>query len=345
MKKFYIHIVVEETVIITTLPTDLREEVNVCKEGFSRVFCPVFKKYKRYKKEIVDNGFIYMCSYDETITNKIFTYYFDAVKSLYGAFMSKINSINDEQIKYVRRLQHNINTYNAMIQDEIYNLIPMDDRVLDDWWDIVRYTTNIVRDDIQKSSIVLLKIMKYNSLITAEMTVYDYINGNKIKLNIYPHLIHKIIKLSLQPYYLEFIEKKVRINMDSCYDKVLIDYPSMSVALGHIWSNAIKYIYENTPINIKFYNVADKTLCIKISMLSLKIEDNEIYNIYSEGYSGKWAKILQKEGNGIGMYYIKILTELNKGRFFINSGSKLLDFGGVPYANNVFIFELPLATD
>ena len=36
---------------------------------------------KRQNKEIITDGYIYMCSYDTSITNKIFLHYFDMLRS------------------------------------------------------------------------------------------------------------------------------------------------------------------------------------------------------------------------------------------------------------------------
>lgn len=75
---------------------------------------------------------------------------------------------------------------------------------------------------------------------------------------------------------------------------------------------------------------------------SLKIENDEIEDIYTEGYSGKWAKMISKDGHGIGMFYIKHLIEMNGGYFSINAGVNVTNINGIPYANNEFLLSLPL---
>ena len=46
--------------------------------------------------------------------------------------------------------------------------------------------------------------------------------------------------------------------------------------------------------------------------------------------------------NGIGMFYIKHLIEMNGGYFSINAGVNVTNINGIPYANNEFLLSLPL---
>ena len=77
-------------------------------------------------------------------------------------------------------------------------------------------------------------------------------------------------------------------------------------------------------------------------MYSLKIEDDEIEEIYTEGYSGKWAKKIEEDGHGIGMFYIKHLIEMNDGCFSIKTGTNITYINYIPYVNNEFLISLPL---
>ena len=201
--------------------------------------------------------------------------------------------------------------------------------------------TNIGQVNRDCMDITLLKTMKFSTFVTAEMTVHDYINADNIKLEKYSHSMHRIVKLSLQPYFLEFVENNIDIKIGDCYTNVLIDYPTISVVLGHLWNNAIKYIYKGSSLDISFY-CNENNLTTSIKMYSLKIENDEIEDIYTEGYSGKWAKMISKDGHGIGMFYIKHLIEMNGGYFSINAGVNVTNINGIPYANNEFLLSLPL---
>ena len=339
MKNYYIHVFIKNKVLFSTLPEELREEAEKSEYIYKNCICPVRQMMKRQNKEAVQDGYIYMCSYDTSMTSKIFSYYFDMLRTIHIAYQEKVKMIEGELIKDVRRLQHNVNTYNATIQDEITNLVPLDD-IHNNWKEVVLFVEEIIKNKPRATAITLLKAMKFSTFITAEMTVHDYINADAIKLEIYPHSIHRIIKLSLQPYFLEFVENKIDIKINDCYEKVLVDYPTISVILGHLWNNAIKYVHPNSTLDINFHSNG-KHLVTKIKMFSLKIENEEIEDIYKEGYSGKWAKMISKEGHGIGMFYIKRLTEMNGGYLNVQAGITVTKINGIPYAYNEFCLSLP----
>ena len=340
MKQYYIHIFKDNSILLSNLPDDLRNEADECSYEFINSMCAI-KHIKRLQyKESITNGYIYMCSYDTSMTKKIFFHYFDMLKSVYDAYEEKIKNEKERLIKDLRRLQHNINTYNATIHDEITNLIPLDD-IRDEWKEVVPFVEDIVQRKSKLTAITLLKTIKFSTFVTAEMTVHDYINSDNIKLEKYSHSMHRIVKLSLQPYFLEFVEKGIDIKIGDCYEKVSIDYPTISVVLGHIWNNAIKYIYKDSSLDINF-NTSKNNLITTIKMYSLKIEEDEIEDIYTEGYSGKWAKKIEEDGHGIGMFYIKHLIEMNDGSFSIKTGTNITNINGIPYVNNEFLISLPL---
>jgi len=72
-------------------------------------------------------------------------------------------------------------------------------------------------------------------------------------------------------------------------------------------------------------------------MTSLKIDNSEKIKIFDEGYSGKFAKKHEKDGNGIGLSRVKKIIELNKGEFTIDTSD---EYSLDDYTNNKFIIKL-----
>lgn len=75
MKEYYIHIFKNNSVLLSNLPEELREEADRCSCNLTNSMCPIRHVMKRQNKEIITDGYIYMCSYDTSITNKIFLHY------------------------------------------------------------------------------------------------------------------------------------------------------------------------------------------------------------------------------------------------------------------------------
>ena len=62
--------------------------------------------------------------------------------------------------------------------------------------------------------------------------------------------------------------------------------------------------------------------------------------IFDEGISGSLAKRLNKSGDGIGMWRIRQMIELNFGEFNLICGEEIENYRGIEFAENKFIVKL-----
>ncbi len=337
MNNCYYHIELDGRVFLSNLPTELMALAFSSPFGHEVTTITEKRVVLRWKKEKIEDGTVYMCTYDPNVTRRIFNYYFDALLMMYSSFKVRLQEMVQANTASIRRLQHNVNTYNARIQDDLEGLVSIEDVGEKDWKRIIEYVDQIVKSNTRKSAITLLKIAKNAALVSAEMDVYDYLQNSKGMLDFHRHPIHKVVKLSLQPFFLDFLEKRVSIEFGSCVDYVIIDFSSVSVVLGHFWNNAVKYSAKDAKIEIE-YTVQKDRVVMQVTMVSLQITDEDYENMFKEGYSGYWAKAQSIDGSGIGMYYIKRLMELNKGSFTIERGKNNFKIDGIPYETNKFSF-------
>ena len=338
MKDCYYHIELEGRVLLSNMPKDLVAIAASAPIGRDVELCPVRKMKKRWKKVAIEGGSVYMCSYDISMTHKIFDHYFDALLLMQSSFSVRLQEMVQANTTSLRRLQHNVNTYNAKIKDELEALVALEDVNEKDWKRIIEWVEKTVSLNTKTVAITLLKIAKNVALVNAEMDVYDYLQNSKGSLEIYQHPIHKVVKLSLQPFFLDFLERGITIEFGSCKDCVMIDFASISVVFGHFWNNAVKYAAKEAQIGVE-YLPQNETVIMRVTMASLQITDEDYENMFEEGYSGYWAKIQATEGSGIGMYYIKRLMKLNNGDFRIDRGRTNFLIDGIPYSANTFSFE------
>lgn len=337
MKDCYYHIELDGRVFLSNLPKDLMAMALSSPLGNEVTLTPDKRNKIRWKKEKIEGGTMYMCTFDQNVTRKIFDYYFDALIMMYSSFNVRLQEMVQTNTTSIRRLQHNVNTYNAKIQDDLEELVSIEDVNEKDWKKIIGLVDQIVKDNTRKAAVTLLKIAKNAALVSAEMDVYDYLQNSKGMLDYHRHPIHKVVKLSLQPFFLDFLEKNISIELGACKDYVTIDFSSVSVVLGHFWNNAVKYSIKDAKIGIDF--ISDKNnVAMKVSMASLQITDEDYDKMFEEGYSGYWAKAQALNGSGIGMYYIKRLMALNKGEFRIERGRNNFLVDGIPYSTNTFYF-------
>lgn len=343
MKDCYYHIVDDNEVILSNLPSELLSEVDSCPAATQCIPCRIKGVIKRQKKLTTDNkGFVYFCSYNQDMNKKTFAYYYDALYSLYNSFNSKIKQIdlkNRLSAKTdINRLQHNVNSYNARIQDDLESVFSIQDTKMSEWPKVVQNITKIVENNPRKAALVLLKIRKNISLVNAEMNVYDFLENPNGEIQFNEHQLHKVIMLSLQPFFLDFVENHITPKLGECRETVRIDYSSVSVIFGHLWSNAVKYTCSGTDIEISF-SVDEEYVNVIVESQSMVIESDEIGQIMLEGYSGRWSKKSGKSGNGIGMHYIRYLMELNLGKFSVIPGTSAIFISNIPYTTNKFVLS------
>ena len=333
----YFHFISQNNVILSNVPRTLYSEIDKCKAENMFCTCPILKKTKRHGKKNTDSGFVYLCIYTSNITTQQYKRILDILILVYNQ-LCRIGDCETEEARS-KVLRHNINNYNAKIQDELESIIPQESIAKKDW----KETINIIKEDIQDNpettAFTLFRILKNIKLINAEMNVFDLINSNIEELDLQKHSIHKVVGITLQPFFLDFIQNSNHINIGNCYEDVLIDYSTFSVVLGHIWDNASKYMGIESELNILFRSDSTSVI-IEISMQSLYIEESEAEAVFMKNYSGTWANKASLNGYGIGMYYAKKLTEMNGGSIVLQRGDLSYMIGGLPYANNKIIIRL-----
>lgn len=294
---------------------------------------------RRREKVPVDNGWIYLNICDNDITNKYFEKYLDFLKSLYESLSILRSEYAVKSEEKVRRFRHNINGYTTKIQDELENVILFNINKNNDWKSALSHLEKEISSKKELVTKTLLHIYKNVQLIKAEMEVYDIMNSDTASLNIIEHPIRKVVDLSVQSFFLDLLDRNINIKHGPSTDKVLIDFPTFSVVLGHILDNVVKYAANNSTLDISFKS-SKETVNIIFSMRSILVEQEEMNKIFLEKYSGYWVTEFELNGYGIGMYYAKKLVEYNNGTIEFYAGKEMFKYEGVPYADNVITITL-----
>ena len=74
-------------------------------------------------------------------------------------------------------------------------------------------------------------------------------------------------------------------------------------------------------------------------MVSAHVKPEEIKEIMKEGVSGESAKKMSLQGDGIGMWRINQMLEINEGEFETDFGPVKEKRMGFEFSNNVFTFK------
>lgn len=310
------------------------EKNTVCK-------CEITGKRRRQQKIASDKYNLFLAAYDSSFSNKKFNIYKESC--IYFAekiFPKYIKSIESEQKRF-KRLRHNIISLSTNITNELYQIVPQES-LIKGGKNQIQLIADIINSDAKGVAEHLLKILKASTLMKSEFDVYDMLNTNKPIFDIYQHKIHKILNLSLNAFWLDFLKNNIKIEIQENHDLVMVDYTLISVVFSHIFDNAIKYCAKGTMLNIRFRNNFDD-LDVIFEMTSIKITLEELDSIFVEGKSGYYTHQAGLSGDGLGMSTIKTLINLNSGKIQIVPNideSQNQIHNKIPYERNQIILTL-----
>jgi len=222
----------------------------------------------------------------EYYTNKIKNHS-HTLKNIQGQMKQKMESLISEN---VTTHSYGYDTFKQKVKDEISN-------DLDLTAEVICYLNKRIFD-------VNAHIECFNVLSLDESGDYNFI----------AHNVKKVLLRISQPFFEDLKQKEVEVKFLIKDDyakknKVVLDYKIFNLAMYNFFDNAVKYTKPNSEILINFEKLSEKDFLIKIEMMSMRIEKDEIEKIFEEGYSGVNAK--NEAGDGIGMFTAKEALRLN----------------------------------
>ena len=238
--------------------------------------------------------------------------------SLINTFLKDVCQQQIEfQLQKTQRLSHNIRSINANCITSFFSYFPQEELSKKDH----KIQTKIQKISDQNNLDIpnlLLKLHKNHLAIKTEFEVFEKLYTKNPFLNKKRHKIHRVLMNVFYPFFSDFQEKEVFVNILQTEIRSSFDYDTIHVAFFHLFENAYKYSKPRTQLEIDITE-NDDFVSINFSMESLAINDSEIPLIFTEGWSSNISKGTGKSGNGLGMYIVKRLIELNSGTISFES--------------------------
>ena len=308
-------------------------ECNSC--GKQILACPRYVGERRQGKIINTKGTTFLC--DLTKTTKLFR---DKLEALSYAYYDLIipkqqyeNEAKQVEQQRVNRLIHNLTSLNAHNIQEIDDFIPQALLAINSK-KLLEFIQGEIKRDSKNASLMFLRIAKHNIHMKTEFSIYKKLDRLDASFEFTPHQIRKVLLNVLHTFFIDFTNQNIYINVEEFDGRVKIDYESIQVALYHLVENASKYTLSNTHIEITFKERANEVDVI-FKMKSLYIDNEEVGKIFLEGYSGKVAKQCELSGDGIGMWQVNRMMELNNGRIKFENGQDIIEVIGRKFATNI----------
>ncbi|MGN6646048.1 MAG: sensor histidine kinase [Cytophaga sp.] len=303
--------------------------------------CDFSSKKIRHGKLTNEHGIAYLFTYDHDLINK--PRYFKEKLRVYSEQLIEINNIKSKLVHDIqvdnRRLIHNITSFNAHNIQELYLIVP-EEKLSKDYKAIKETVKSYLLNDPDAVADAFLRIAKNSIAMKAEFTVFKKLDGGPSTLQKQTHNIRKVILTVLHVFYQDFKELDVYVSVEENDKFLKFDFETIRVALYHIIDNTVKYILPNTQLKIKFIeNYVDGSYSILFDMISMEIKNSEVNDVVREGYSGVYARQGGKNGDGLGLYIVNKILNLNHSELIIHINqspfySKKVD--NINYVRNIF---------
>lgn len=332
-----------DNIVAQNLESECRECLSNCNtKGGLIEPCPIYKTKRRQGILENNNGTTFLCC-ATTKTTKLFREKLNALSYSYHDLVLpkeqlETNIRKSEQQK-VNRLVHNLTSINAHNIQEIYDFVPQE--ILSaNWREQIEYIEKELTSNLNKAALMILRISKHNIHMKSEFSIYRKLDRNdnaELDFQIYP--LRNVLLNVLHTFFGDFTANSIYVKVADYFKKVAIDYETVQVAFYHLIENASKYAKPNSEIDITFNEDKD-FIFMNLIMPSLLISPEEKDKIFDEGFSGSLAKKLNKSGDGIGMWRIRQMIELNLGEFTLICGEEIENYRGIEFAENKFIVKL-----
>lgn len=308
----------------------------------AKIECPLenISRWRGFRK--TSKGSLALCSnYGK---NKGFVADFDIISSSLKTLCTTQDEImryrEEDSVKRIRRVLHNVRTINAHSLMEMRGIVP-ESFFKQHMKEALIVASEYIVSNSSRTAHGILEIAKDLYSIKTEFSVYDkLIKGNEtISKKLF--FIRDVLMTVVYPFFGDFTNKNVVVDIQTYHESVRFDFETIQIAFYHIIENTAKYVKPQTRVKI-FFPIKDGLQKVVFDMTSLHINKEEICTIFNEGYSGVHAIKSNQNGEGIGLYRSKRLVEMNGGTLTVEAGDDIIEYKDIKYSRNRFIFALPI---
>jgi signal transduction histidine kinase len=210
-----------------------------------------------------------------------------------------------------KRITHNLRTLCSRISLEVYSIASQEQIVAEtDGVSQMRVLRDALLEEPDETASVLLRVLKNCQAMAHEFSVFERLDSSRLTdIRPMPHVLHRVVRNVVAFFFQDFQSSGITVRQSPSDTRVKLDYETFSVAMYYILDNATKYCAHGSHLNIRFET--NNGLRLLLEMTSLQVDPDEADKIFDEHYSGRTARLVHMNGNGIGMYLSKRLLFLS----------------------------------
>jgi hypothetical protein len=321
--------------IVDNLTENCKTCLEMCDfEGRVIEHCPEYGDKRRQGIKKTSKCQTFFCCH-KTKTTKLFKAKMESLCYSYPDIKLPIEEIKTAEQKKVNRLVHNLTSINAHNIQEVYDLVPQE-VLAQNWKKQLEYIKKEILNDPEKAALMFLRIAKHNTHMKSEFSIYKKIEkDDNTDLEIREHKLRNVLLNTLHTFFSDFTKRNVYVEVNDFFYKLNFDYETIQVAFYHLLENASKYTYPKSKVTVSADENKDY-VCLQFDMTSALVSPEEVEEIMKEGVSGIMARKMDKQGDGIGMWRIKQMMEINDGLFEVDFGPGTISKMGFEFAENSF---------
>jgi two-component system, OmpR family, phosphate regulon sensor histidine kinase PhoR len=247
----------------------------------------------------------------------IITAFYVTVRTLLR--QKKLSEIKSD---FINNMTHEFKTPLATISLAVDAL--KNERVLQDK-EKVDYFSSIIKDENKRMN------KQVEAILQAAL-----LDKQEIQLNLRPASVHDVLNKVLDNFKLQLEEKKgsAEVQLRATKDKINADDIHFTNLLSNLVDNAIKYSKEDVPPEIKISTLnTGKYIRIKIEDNGIGMSRETVNRIFEKFYRAHTGNIHNVKGFGLGLSYVKVMTEAHHGKIGVES---------VPGKGSQFTIDMPL---
>ena len=275
---------------------------------------------------------------DKTKTTKLFKGKIESLCYSYPDIRLPIDEIKTEEQKKVNRLVHNLTSINAHNIQEIYDLVPQE-VLAQNWKSQIKYIKEEILRNPDKAALMFLRIAKHNTHMKSEFSIYKKIEKDEnSQLEIRQHKLRNVLLNTLHTFFSDFSKRDIYVEVTDFFFQLRFDYETIQVAFYHLLENAAKYTFPKSKVTVTADDDGNYVR-LRFDMNSAYVSPDEKDEVMKEGVSGIMARKMNTHGDGIGMWRINQMLEINGGQFEVDFGPVKTSKMGFDFAENSFILK------
>lgn len=241
--------------------------------------------------------------------------------------------------KEISAYAHILNTIQAQIRQQIDNFSDSSNFYGETYNDSVERIVDIIKRDEKSAANLICYIQKRTIDMRAHLLGAEVIHlGGQYEIKPVTVRLKRAILNQCTPFLEELEKNIVKIKFffgDEC--EINVDKNMFSLIMYNFFSNAVKYAKPDSEIR---FNYSNDQRSLDISMISLKMDKDELGSLSDDGVRGKHAKNMP--GRGIGLFVIQRSLELMKKdrMYIVPNYEKYFQDGELVYTENHFKFVL-----